>query len=56
VKTVQPLLELQSGGIFAIGNFPDAMMVDGEVVGHHLKLGILRHELLPLRRQLRRQL
>jgi hypothetical protein len=32
VKTVQPLLELQSGGIFAIEKFPDAMMVDGEVV------------------------
>jgi hypothetical protein len=33
VKTVQPLLELQSGGILAIENFRDTVMVDREVVG-----------------------
>jgi hypothetical protein len=32
VKTVQPPLELQSGGVFAIEKFPDAMMAGGEVV------------------------
>ena len=31
-KTVKPLLELQSGGIFAIEKFPGVMMVGGEVV------------------------
>jgi len=32
VKTAQPPLELRSDVIFAIEKFPDAMMVDGEVV------------------------
>ena len=36
---MQPLLELQSGGIFAIEKFPDAMMVDGEVVGASFETG-----------------
>ena len=31
MKTVQPLLELQSGGTFVIEKFPDVMMVDGGV-------------------------
>jgi hypothetical protein len=32
VKTVEPLLELQRSGIFAIEKFPDATIVGREVV------------------------
>ena len=39
VETVQPLLELQSGGIFAIEKFPDAMVVGREVVIVSFEIG-----------------
>jgi hypothetical protein len=39
VKMVQQLLELQNDGIFAIGKFPDAMMVGGVVVEASFETG-----------------